>query len=140
MGWARGETGLKVHSRESESGVPGVEGVRRSDVHMRLDSGESASSQRRLPGSRLGRLTGLKLDARIAMGERLRRVVYFRVGDGDTTGENLEWISVLADYIRKVIIYVHQSVTDYTGLRNQLYFPSTARDSSQMRNVTPWVE
>lgn len=90
MGCALGDTGLKVHSKESESGVPGVEGVRRS-VHIRLDSGESSSSQRRLHGMiRVGRLTGLKLDCRIALGERLRRVVYLRVGDGDTTGENLE--------------------------------------------------
>lgn len=90
MGCTRGETGLNVHSSESESGVPGVEGVSLSDVHIRLESGESASSQRRLPGSMLGRLTGLKLDARIAIGDKLRRVVYFRVGEGDTTGENLE--------------------------------------------------
>lgn len=89
MGTGRGDTGRNVHSSESESGVPGVEGVRRSLVHMRLDSGESASSQRRLPPTRLGRLTGLKDDARMAIGDRLRRVVYLRVGDGDTTGENL---------------------------------------------------
>ena len=97
MGCARGETGLKVHSSESESGVPGVDGVSRSEVHIRLDSGESASSQRRLPGSMFGRLTGLKLDARMAIGDKLRRVVYFRVGEGDTTGENLEKIDISVD-------------------------------------------
>ncbi|KAF9412253.1 hypothetical protein HW555_009196 [Spodoptera exigua] len=86
IGWTLGETGLNVHSKESESGVPGVEGVSLSEVHIRLESGESASSQRRLPDSMFGRLTGLKLDARIAMGDKLRRVVYFRVGEGDTTG------------------------------------------------------
>lgn len=70
--------------------MPGVEGVSLSDVHIRLESGESASSHRRLPGSMLGRPMGLKLDARICIGDRLRRVVYFRVGDGDTTvGEYL---------------------------------------------------
>lgn len=69
--------------------MPGVDGVSRSDVHIRLESGESASSQRRLPPRKLGR-TGLKLDARMAMGDKLRRVVYFLVGEGDTTGENLE--------------------------------------------------
>lgn len=91
MGWALGETGLKVHSRESESGVPGVEGVRRSDVHMRFESGECGSSQRLLPDSAVGRPTGLKLDARKGIGDRLRRVVYFRVGDDDDIifGENL---------------------------------------------------
>lgn len=88
MGCARGDTGLKVHSRESESGVPGVEGVSRP-VHIRLETGESPSSYRRFPVSRwVGRLTGLKLHG--AIGDRLRRVVYLRVGDGDTTGENLE--------------------------------------------------
>lgn len=92
MGMCRGDTGLKVHSRESESGVPGVEGVSLSDVHMRFDSEVSESSQRRFPTSTLGRLTGLKLDARSAMGDRLRLVVNLgcvRVGDGETTGENL---------------------------------------------------
>lgn len=78
-----------MHSKESESGVPGVEGVSLSEVHIRLDRGESASSHRRLPDSMFGRLTGLKLDARIAIGDKLRRVVYFRVGEGETTGENL---------------------------------------------------
>lgn len=70
--------------------MPGVEGVSLSEVHIRLERGESASSHRRLPDSMFGRLTGLKLDARIAMGDKLRRVVYFRVGEGETTGENLE--------------------------------------------------
>lgn len=83
-----------MHSRESESGVGGVEGVRRSG-QGRLLSGESASSPRRLLPSEGRALddsdteTGLNEDARIAIGERLRRVVYLRVGDGDTTGENL---------------------------------------------------
>lgn len=90
IGCALGDTGLKVHSKESESGVPGVEGVNLSEVHIRLGRGESASSHRRLPINKFGRLTGLKLDARICMGDKLRRVVYFRVGDGETTvGENL---------------------------------------------------
>lgn len=90
MGCARGETGLNVHSRESESGVPGVDGVSLSDVHIRLESDESASSHLLFPPRKLGRLTGLKLEARMAMGERLRLVVYFLLGEGDTTGENLE--------------------------------------------------
>lgn len=91
IGCARGETGLNVHSKESESGVPGVEGVSLSEVHIRLVLGESASSHRRLPHNKVGRPTGLKLDARIWIGDKLRRVVYFRVGDGDTTvGENLK--------------------------------------------------
>lgn len=77
-----------MHSRESESGVPGVDGVSLPVVHTLFGRGDSASSQRRLPTRMFG-LTGLKLDGRIAMGERLLRVVYFRVGDGDTTGENL---------------------------------------------------
>lgn len=68
--------------------MPGVEGVRRS-VHIRLETGESASSHRRLVTMYEGRLMGLKLEARIWIGDRLRRVVYFRVGDGDTAGENL---------------------------------------------------
>lgn len=79
-----------MHSKESESGVPGVEGVSRSLEHIRLDRGESPSSQRRFPPRRrFGLLTGLKLEALMAIGDRLRRVVYFLVGDGDTTGENL---------------------------------------------------
>lgn len=94
MGCARGDTGRKVHSKESESGVPGVEGVRRS-VHILLGRGESGSSHRRLPASAPPRPTGLKLDARIAIGERLRRVVYFRVGEGETTGGNLEFKQLL---------------------------------------------
>lgn len=88
MGSARGDTGRNVHS-ESESGVPGAPGARRS-VHGRLQAGASPSAQRRLLTRYAGRgFTGLKLDARIWIGDRLRRVVYLRVGDGDTTGENL---------------------------------------------------
>lgn len=83
-----------MQSNESESGVPGVEGVNLSDVHIRLDKGESISSHLRLPERWFGRLTGLKLDARIMIvGETLRRVVNvdFLVGDGDTwEGEILE--------------------------------------------------
>lgn len=77
-----------MHSRESESGVPGVEGVSLS-VHILLEIEESPSSHRLLPTRTLGR-TGLKEDARKAIGLRLRRVVNLRVGDGETTGENLK--------------------------------------------------
>lgn len=75
--------------------MPGVEGVSLSDVHIRLDKGESMSSHLRLPERWFGRLTGLKLDARIIIvGDTLRRVVnvHFLVGDGDTwEGEILKY-------------------------------------------------
>lgn len=76
MGVGRGLTGRKVHSRLSESGVGGVGGDRRSG-HERLASGQSGSSPRRLPPASR-RFVGLKLDARSAIGDRLRRVVYLR--------------------------------------------------------------
>lgn len=98
-----------MHSRESESGVPGVEGVSLS-VHIRFDIEESPSSHRRLPTNTLG-LTGLKEDARRAMGDKLRRVVNFRVGDGDTTGENLEEKYVLLMQLNIYIIFLKTNTT-----------------------------
>lgn len=83
-GASRGDTGRKVQSSAS---MPGAGGVARP-VHSRLPGAASSPPRARLPPSTVGR-TGLKDDARRAMGDRLRRVVYLRVGDGDTAGENL---------------------------------------------------
>lgn len=76
---------------ESESGVPGVDGVSRSiDQQHRFADGASSGSIRLFSEVKPdGLLTGLKQEGRMAIGERLRRVANARlVGEGETPGEN----------------------------------------------------